>query len=74
MNFERAIVWKTDVAMERSKYKITLDDVKCDVPDWKKCSFQEFSNCFHREDIFLSCLLKGWCGKNCFSFFEVIIN
>ena len=60
MNFERAIEWKTDVAMERSKYRIKLDDVKCDIPDWKSCSFHEFSNCVHKEDIFLSCLLKGW--------------
>ena len=60
MNFERSIVWETDYTFERSQYEIKLDDVTCDIPDWKSCTFKEtFINCFHKEDVFLSCLLRG---------------
>ena len=68
MNFERAIVWTTDpdlVAMERSHYEIKLDNVRCYFPSWKSCSFNDkFTNCFHDEDVFLSCQLKGFCSNN----------
>ena len=64
MNFERAIVWTTDpdlVSMDRSHYEIQLDNVKCYSPNWKNCSFNEkFNNCHHREDVFLSCQLRGY--------------
>ena len=62
MNFERSIEWKNgpwSTRNDRSHYEISLDNVKCDIPHWKSCSFSEHHNCQHKEDVFLSCLPKG---------------
>ena len=62
MNFKRAILWDSHpgYSMERSQYQIKLDNVNCEIPIWKNCSFNaRHHNCHHKDDVFLSCLLRG---------------
>ena len=43
----------------QSNYEITLDNVRCSRGEWGSCSFSEYDNCGHSEDVFLSCISGG---------------
>ena len=58
MNYESAIRWTTDefFGVFQTRHNIKLDDVRCDTPDWDSCTYLPYNdNCFHSEDVFLSC-------------------
>ena len=58
MNFTSASRWTgaegKNFHIQRN-YDIKLDDVECYGEDWKSCSYSEYHNCGHGEDVFLSC-------------------
>ena len=58
MNYGSAIRWTTDedFGFFQTGHDIKLDDVRCDIPYWESCTYSAyFDNCFHSEDVFLSC-------------------
>ena len=42
----------------QSEYRISLDDVTCRSDDWSACTYREYSNCQHGEDVFLTCNIR----------------
>ena len=58
MNFTQALSWTIDNSFEiQQNYDIKLDDVKCSTANWENCTFSmsKYTDCFHNEDVFLSC-------------------
>ena len=39
----------------QSTYRIKLDDVNCQTNFWSSCTYSEYDNCGHSEDVFLTC-------------------
>ena len=61
MNFTQALSWTIDDSFEiQQNYDIKLDNVNCSTADWENCTFSKYSDCFHSEDVFMSCTSKSY--------------
>ncbi|XP_063681810.1 deleted in malignant brain tumors 1 protein-like isoform X2 [Bolinopsis microptera] len=57
MGYASSSGWRSEVEVGyRSRYDITLDDVRCEDRSWESCSYTTSHNCGHIEDVFLSCI------------------
>ena len=58
LGFAAAAQWRSGVnwgSIQTSK-PVNLDNVVCsEGGSWSSCTYSEISNCFHEEDIFLTC-------------------
>ena len=58
MGYKQAAHWSIGYLYDRyhqDRFDITLSEVRCDNEDWKSCSYSTALNCYHREDVLLTC-------------------
>ena len=56
MGYLRAITWESGNYFSfQEDLEINLDDVSCSEQSWSSCSYNESHNCYHREDVILTC-------------------
>ena len=56
MGYVSAITWESGSYFSfQENLEINLDDVSCSNHIWSSCSYSESHNCYHREDVFLTC-------------------
>ena len=56
LGFKWATRWNSGIkSFFQNKYRIKMNNVRCESDSWTSCTFTTNRNCFHEEDVFLEC-------------------
>ena len=55
-------------------YSITLDNLNCPSTYWSSCTYSEYPNCDHSEDVFLTCYDASLGKVSIFCDFELTLD
>jgi len=60
MGYTDAETWTSGLLFNiQSNYDINMDEVNCSGVEWESCSFNEYHDCSHGEDVLLTCNSEG---------------